>query len=313
VNATKVAMLGRRAAIVRALRRYLDSEGFVEVQTPLLVRGTTPDVALDSFEIAGAGQLVTSTEYQLKRLAAAGLQRAYTLTQNFRRGERSERHNPEFTMLEWYRVGASLAEIEADAEALLATALEAAGAAPAPPLARRSLRAALESLCGAQLTEAPTHAQLLACAERLGLSLDASLAGDRLALLSLVTAELQQRFDTSGPTVVVEWPAEMTSSTASSASGWAERSELVWRGLELGDGFPFLTDAAQARAAFEAAQTERAARGLPQVELDERYLAALEAGLPAGAGMAMGVDRLVAACLGLERIDDAMAFAWDER
>jgi lysyl-tRNA synthetase class 2 len=288
VNATKVAMLGRRAAIVRALRRYLDSEGFVEVQTPLLVRGTTPDVALDSFEIAGAGQLVTSTEYQLKRLAAAGLQRAYTLTQNFRRGERSERHNPEFTMLEWYRVGASLAEIEADAEALLATALEAAGAAPAPALARRSLRAALESLCGAQLTEAPTHAQLLACAERLGLSLDASLAGDRLALLSLVTAELQQRLDTSGPTVVVEWPAEMTSSTASSASGWAERSELVWRGLELGDGFPFLTEAVQARAAFGAAQMERAARGLPQVELDERYLAALEAGLPAGAGMAMG-------------------------
>jgi hypothetical protein len=138
VNATKVAMLGRRAAIVRALRRYLDSEGFVEVQTPLLVRGTTPDVALDSFEIAGAGQLVTSTEYQLKRLAAAGLQRAYTLTQNFRRGERSERHNPEFTMLEWYRVGASLAEIEADAEARHLPSLAARFALRSSPSAERN-------------------------------------------------------------------------------------------------------------------------------------------------------------------------------
>jgi len=313
VNATKVAMLGRRAAIVRALRRYLDSEGFVEVQTPLLVRGTTPDVALDSFEIAGSGQLVTSTEYQLKRLAAAGLQRAYTLTQNFRRGEVSDRHNPEFTMLEWYRVGASLKEIEADAEALLRAALEAAGASPFDRLERRSLRAALEDGCGCTLPLPPSLAQLQAAAAKLGLSLDASLAADRLALLSLVTAELQQRLDTRSPTVVVEWPAEMTSSTAAAEDGWAERSELVWRGLELGDGFPFLTEAVQARAAFEAAQTERTARGLPQVELDERYLAALEAGLPAGAGMAMGVDRLVAACLGLERLDDAMAFAWDDR
>ena len=313
MNATKVAMLGRRAAIVRALRRYLDSEGFVEVQTPLLVRGTTPDVALDSFDVAGAGQLATSTEYQLKRLAAAGLPRAYTLTQNFRRGEVSDRHNPEFTMLEWYRVGASLNEIEADAEALLRAALEAAGASPFDRLERRSLRAALEDGCGCPLPLPPSLAQLQAAAAKLGLSLDTSLAADRLALLSLVTAELQQRLDTRSPTVVVEWPAEMTSSTAAAEDGWAERSELVWRGLELGDGFPFLTDAAQARAAFDAAQAERAARGLPQVELDDRYLAALEAGLPAGAGMAMGVDRVVAACLGLPTIGDAMAFAWDDR
>lgn len=313
MNAARVATLGRRAAIVRALRRYLDSEGFVEVQTPLLVRGTTPDVALDSFEVEGAGQLVTSTEYQLKRLAAAGLQRAYTLTQNFRRGEMSDRHNPEFTMLEWYRVGASLTEIEADAEALLRAALEAAGAEPFERLERCSLRAALEALCGQPLLTAPSLAQLQAAAATLGLSLDASLAADRLALLSLVTAELQQRFDTSSPTVVVDWPAEMTSSTAAAEEGWAERSELVWRGLELGDGFPFLTDAAQARAAFESAQSERAARGLPRVELDERYVAALEAGLPPGAGMAMGVDRIVAACLGLPTIGEAMAFAWDER
>lgn len=313
MNATKVAMLGRRAAIVRALRRYLDSEGFVEVQTPLLVRGTTADVALDSFDVEGAGQLVTSTEYQLKRLASAGLPRAYTLTQNFRRGEVSDRHNPEFTMLEWYRVGASLNEIEADAEALLRAALEAAGASPFDRLERCSLRAALEDCCGCALPRPPSLAQLQTAASKLGLALDAVLAADRLALLSLVTAELQQRFDTHSPTVVVEWPAEMTSSTAAAEHGWAERSELVWRGLELGDGFPFLTHAALARAASDAAQAERAARGLPQVELDERYLAALEAGLPAGAGMAMGVDRVVAACLGLPTIGDAMAFAWDDR
>jgi lysyl-tRNA synthetase class 2 len=306
------ALLRARAAVLRALRGWLDHQGYLEVPTPVRVVCGALEEHLETVDAAGR-PLRTSPELALKRAIAAGLGRVYEIGPCFRAEEEGVHHSLEFTMLEWYRVGASLAEIEADAEALLATALEAAGAAPAPPLARRSLRAALESLCGAQLTAAPTHPQLLACAERLGLALDASLAGDRLALLSLVTAELQQQLDTSGPTVVVEWPAEMTSSTASSASGWAERSELVWRGLELGDGFPFLTDAVQARAAFEAAQTERAARGLPQVELDERYLAALEAGLPAGAGMAMGVDRLVAACLGLERIDDAMAFAWDER
>jgi lysyl-tRNA synthetase class 2 len=315
VTDARLERLRQRAAVVKALRRVLDERGFTEVQPPLLSPATCPDVALDSFEVTGGGYLVTSTEYHLKRLAAAGLGSAYSLTQNFRRGEVSDRHNPEFTMLEWYRVGAPLDLIELDAEALLRAALDAVDAPQPPPFGHVTVRAAIEARTGYLVDAGFSHEALVRAVDVAGWDVDRSIRHDRHALLSLLVAEAQAVLGFDAPVFVVDWPVLMTSSAQPHPTDpmLALRSELVWRGVELSDGFPFLVDAARQRALFDRELQQRLHRELAVVALDEAYLAMLEAGLPQGAGMALGVDRLVMLATGAERVSEVMAFGWSER
>ncbi len=120
---TRMERLRRRQEILRAIREDLYGEGFLEVETPLLARGGCPDLHIDSFAVGDGRYLVTSTEYQLKRMIAGGFDRVFTLTQNFRRGEVGAHHNPEFTMLEWARAFETLSAIEDDAERFVRSAL----------------------------------------------------------------------------------------------------------------------------------------------------------------------------------------------
>ncbi len=323
---SRLNVLGRRTRLLHGVRSLFLDWDFVEAQTPLLVAGTYPDVAVDSMEVVFDGHflgyLVSSTEFQIKRLMAQGLPRVYTLTQNFRPGDRSARHNPEFTMLEWARLGAELPQIEADAEALIRATWEAAGG-PAlawegrpidleGPWERMSVAMVLERVCGRSLEDFSLES-LNRASEHLDLPPD--FRTNASLLLSFLLSEAEPWLGSPRPTWVIDWPAWMTPSAGlrpgQPALAW--RSELFLGGLELCDGFPFLVDAKLQQHLFDEELAARRVAGRPEVRVDRRYLEMLGQGLPAGAGMALGVDRLVMLLTGATTIDEVLAFPWEER
>jgi len=311
--------LHQRHTVVRCLRDHLCAEGFLELQAPCLVRGTCPDPFIESFPV-GDHYLTASTEYHIKRLMAQGAPRVFTLQSNFRKGDSGKRHNPEFTMLEWGRVGATLRDIERDLETMmtrsavtlhgsLENARAAAGLDLTPPFARLSVRSGLRRHIGVSV-ETFGAAELLPACRSLGIGVPDGCAQDATALFSLLVDRLSPALGRDKPVWLVDWPAYLGSSAATTQEGVADRSELFVRGLEVSDGFPFANDAGSQRARFEAANRTRGRLGLSPVTFDERYLRALPQ-LPAGAGMAVGVDRLVMALLGSSEIADVIAFPWD--
>ena len=325
---SRMRLLWQRQAALRAIRGYFFDEGFLEVQTPLLVRGTCPDVHLASIR-AGEGYLTTSTEYQIKRLVVGGFEKVFTLTQNFRGGDQGQRHNPEFTMLEWALAHASLDAIERDAEALVRQAFRAVHPHPSRealtyrgrdlrldggPWERLTVREAMERHLGLRLVPEASLASMRAEVERLRLDVPAPFLEDQHGLFSYLVDAVQPHLGSPTPTFLREWPAFMTSSAEllEGAPALAERSELVIAGIELSDGFPSLRDAAMQERFFRRELSRRASEGKEAVALDERYLEALRQGIPPGAGMALGVDRLIMILTGAERIRDVLAFAWDE-
>jgi lysyl-tRNA synthetase class 2 len=270
---------------------------------------------------------MTSPEFQLKRLLVGGFERIYRLGPVFRGGERGAHHNPEFTLLEWYRAGedsAALARDLADilwAVAPLAERFAAAHGEPAAPrlrevppalpqhtvagLFRRHLDMAIE---GVTTAEGLRHA-----AQAAGRALPPD-EHDFEPLFTRLWVEIEPRLGT-GPLLVTDWPAPLASLARLKPGDptVAERVELYGGGLELANGFAELTDAAEQRRRFAANRAARAARGLPPVPLDEAFLAALEEGMPPCAGMALGVDRLVMYAAGASDIRDVLTFAEEER
>jgi lysyl-tRNA synthetase class 2 len=327
VSTERVARWVARADAREAVRSALRRRGYVELDAPLLVRGTCPDLSLTSFAVPEAGPgayLTTSTEYAIKRALAEGLGAAFTLTANFRRGEVSPTHGPEFTMLEWGRVGANLDEICAEAEALVEAAARAVTGGTrvawggraldlAGPWPRRGVAEVLAAATGLPREGALTLPWLLAAAARLGIDVPPSWADDVVTVLTLALDHLQPTLGADGPMWLVDWPGYLTSSTDGGADATTARAELFCGGLELADGFPFLTDAEAAQAALERAQAARAALGLDAVTVDDGYLRALRRGLPDGAGMALGFDRLVMLLTGATRIVEVQVQGWDER
>jgi lysyl-tRNA synthetase class 2 len=309
--------LRQRHRTLQALRSALDERGFTEITAPCLVEGTCPDAHIASFAV-GPRYLTTSTEYAIKRLIAEGMDRLYTLQANFREGDQGPLHNPEFTMLEWARVDVGLAEIEADAQAMVCAAAAALGVEAVERAGRRvplqgswerlPLRVAVERHLGVPLPS--FEAEALAEALR-AVGEPLPPGADRDLLFALLQDRLQAHLGWEGPIFLVDWPDFQTSSGAS-ADGVAERSELFIAGVELADGFPSLLDPAAQRAAFARAAADRRRQGLPSVTLDHRYLEALDGGLPAGAGMALGVERLLLLLLGAPHIRDVMAISWAE-
>lgn len=323
---TRMERLRRRHEILRAIRDDLHGEGFLEVQTPLLARGGCPDLHIDSFEVGDGRYLVTSTEYQLKRMIAGGFDRVFTLTQNFRRGEVGDHHNPEFTMLEWARAFETLAAIEDDAERFVRRAL--AQIAPGVTVIERdgrtidlgarwerlSVRDALARYLGVEVAPDFTLASMQAGCARAGLTPPAGSDESALTFVSYLLVELQPHLGRATPTFLRDWPSFMTSSAGlvPGAPWLAERSELYIAGIEIADGFPSLRDPALQRETFARELDKRRAAAKETVGLDERYLVALDQGLPPGAGMALGVDRLVMVLTGAHTLRDVMPFAWDE-
>ena len=324
-GATRMSRLWQRQRMVRTIREYLYDQGFLEIEAPLLVQGACPDAHLEVVEADG-GTLVTSTEYQLKRLAVGGFERVFSLTRNFRARERGRLHSPEFAMLEWARVGAPMRAIEDDAERFVRLAVEAlrlpGGAVSvngrtvdlvSRPWQRLTVREALARHLGLMVDDFAEPA-LQAAAKRADVRVPDDVRATPGLTLSYLLDQAQRFLGDPVPTFLTDWPASMTSSAQlrDDAPGIAVRSELYMAGIEVADGFPFLCDPALQRETFARELARRAAEGKPAVALDRRYLDALDQGLPPGAGMALGLDRLALVLTGADRLTDVQAFGWDE-
>jgi lysyl-tRNA synthetase class 2 len=301
-------LLRERARIRSAVRRFFDARDFLEVETPAVVVSPGLDLHLDAFEVPQRGDvaprwLSTSPEYQMKRLLADGYSRVYQLAPCFRRGESGHHHNPQFTMLEWYRAPGELEDIIGDTEQLVAAITGGTirigdrtfGALP--PFERLTVCEAFERFASWPQDET------LAAAEN-----DEDLYFRTLVERIEPALEKMDR-----ATWLVDYPASQASLARLKPSDprFAERFELYLAGVELCNGFGELVDPVVQRARLVRDQSTRRGRGLPVYPLDERFLDALGR-VPAGVGNALGFDRLVALACGGTHIDVTMAFTDDE-
>lgn len=318
----RMEILKQRHLIKRAVRDYLHEQDFIEIDMPLLVPGATPDAEIDSFSFEDR-YLVTSCEYQIKRMEIGGFDRSYTFTQNYRLGDLSRYRNPEFTMIEWARVGQTLTDIESDSEQFLNRANQALGGQKiiqyqghtidiTPPWDRISVRGAIEKHIGVALEDFSAQS-LIKAAEAANLPVKEEWREDTIFLFSLVMEHLQTMLGFGKPIFLQEWPKLMTSSADLDASGkFTQRSELFIAGVELSDGFPSLTDYERQKTSFQQQVDRRKEIGHMHVEIDHKYLESMREGFPSGAGMALGFDRLVMVLTDQATLNDVLAFGWDE-
>jgi lysyl-tRNA synthetase class 2 len=310
------SVLELRARLAAAVREFFAARGVLEVETPLLAQAGVSDVHLGSLTTRIAGRpaayyLQTSPEYAMKRLLAAGSGDIYQLCKAFRDGEAGRQHNPEFTLLEWYRLGFDHHQLMDEVEALLTRLLGARLHAPAE---RLSYREAFLRELGIDPHTAPLEALAALAGARLGAPADLAAEG-RDALLDLLMGALVGPALGAGRiSFVHEYPASQAALARllPGTPAVAARFEAYVGGLELCNGFHELADPAEQRARFRRDLEARAARGLPAVPIDERLLAALGAGLPDVAGVAVGFDRIVMLAAGVGDIAAAMAFTVDE-
>ncbi len=307
-----IAALRQRAALNALIRAFFAARDVLEVETPILSAAGNTEPNIDSFHTrfsghvdAGSAQrwLRTSPEYPLKRLLAAGVGDCYELGRVFRNGEAGGRHNPEFTMLEWYRVGWDHHRLIEETVALVRAALG---------LVQRTadLRVVdYRSLYQQHLGVDPFDAQLAQLQAPLAsvrIDADGLTRDDWLDLL--MTHCIQPTFDDDRMTVVHDWPASQAALARirPGTPPLAERFELYLGAVELANGYHELNDAAEQRARFIRDHAVRAARGDVLPPLDEPLLQALPS-LPDCAGVAVGVDRLLMAMNRTTRIADVLA------
>jgi elongation factor P--(R)-beta-lysine ligase len=312
--AASIAVLGARAAMLARCREFFAARGVLEVETPILSQATVTDVHLASLETRLAGRprpyyLQTSPEYAMKRLLAAGCPDLYQICKVFRDGESGRLHNPEFTMLEWYRRGFDQHALMDEVEALLGTLLVGRLALTAE---RITYRDAFRRVLGADPLTAPLEELSALAAARAGA---AGAGGDRDTVLDLLMgAVVGPALGRDRLTFVHDYPASQAA-LARLLPGTppvAARFEAYVGGLELCNGFHELADAAEQRRRFEADRASRAARALPLPPVDERLLAALAAGLPDCAGVAVGLDRVLMLATACSSVREVLTFAVDE-
>jgi lysyl-tRNA synthetase class 2 len=298
---------------LRAVRAFFEGEGFLEVETPARVLSPGQEVHLDALP-SGDRWLITSPEYHMKRLVAAGLPRIVQIGKAWRAGERGPHHLPEFTMVEWYRAGAPLERIAQDCEALLGAAARAAGRDPAElglvaPFARTTVRELLAAEAGVALDGDESAAALRDKARRAGVDVGSAEAWDDIFFQIFLDRVEPALARAPRPTFVLDWPAPLGALARRKPADprVCERFELYAGGLELANAFGELTDAAEQRARFADEARIRAARGKAVYPLDERLLAALPR-MPETAGVALGFDRLVMLVLGARDIREVVAF-----
>jgi elongation factor P--(R)-beta-lysine ligase len=313
-------LLRLRARLNACIRGYFDARGVLEVETPLLsVAGNTdPNIASFSLEFSGRTDgaprtrwLRTSPEYAMKRLLCAGIGDCYELGRVFRDGEAGGRHNPEFTMLEWYRVGWDHQRLIGEVVALVGEALALVGRrAVARSTSYRQLY--LDAIGIDPMTA--TGDALRVALGAVELNPDGLDRDDWLDLL--MTHRIQPSFPGDQLLAVVDYPASQCALArvreTAGESAVAERFELFLGPLELANGYHELADASEQQRRFARDLAVRAARGAPTPTVDVRLLAALGAGLPGCAGVALGVDRLLMAMSGCSSIAEVMAFGFQD-
>jgi len=300
-----LTVIRQRARIYSQIRAFFNTRGCLEVDTPSLMPTTSTDLHIASLEVLHNQHrlyLQTSPEYAMKRLLAAGCGSIFQICHTFRLGETGRLHNPEFSLLEWYRVGYDYRQLMDEIE-LLITTLSLShcrfSRISYRELFQQSLQLDIDTVsieelrqyCERQLPGTDSH----------DFDIDQCLD----LLLSFEIAPTMR-----GYLFVYDYPisqAALARTNAQDASV-AERFELFHDGIELANGFSELTDAVQQRARFEQDNRARRERGLPEPDIDERLLAALESGIEDCAGVALGLDRLLMVLLDLDSIEQVLTF-----
>lgn len=324
--------LHARAAIAAAVRRWFAEAGFVEVETPALQTAPGAEVHLKAFateleEPFGEGRrrlwLHTSPEFAMKKLLVAGEPRIFQLARVFRNGERSPTHSPEFTMLEWYRAEPDWRTLVADCRGLLQAAAAAVPPAlrPAGGLAWQgrtadagaewellSVAEAFARHAGIDLLATAYDPEALGAeARRIGVNAQPNDSWEDL-FFRILLDRIEPHLGMGAPTVLHSYPAALAALARLDPDDprVAQRFELYACGVELANAFAELTDPTEQRRRFEADMAEKERLYGERWPVDEDFLAALERGLPASCGIALGFDRLVMLATGAERIEDVL-------
>ena len=268
----RIEHLKQRAELLAQARAFFAERNVIEVQTPVLAKHTVTEPDVQSIEVPGYGYLQTSPEYQMKRLLAAGMPSCYQLGPAFRHGEQGRLHNPEFTMLEWYRLGFDHNQLMYEVADMV------------------------DALLGPKPYQRLTYEDVVGKSE--GRTRDA---------LDLAFADACERL-TPGRFFITDYPADQAALARINPDGQtAARFELVIDGVEIANGYWELLDVEEHRQRFKTDSEIRQRRGLPAMTVDEAFIAALQHGLPACAGVAMGFDRLVMLGIGAKALSDVTA------
>jgi lysyl-tRNA synthetase class 2 len=303
-----------RARILTTIRAFFESRGVLEVETPLLSGATVtdPHILSMSSRYGGPGAphgrvlyLQTSPEYAMKRLLASSSGPIYQICKAFRDGESGRLHTPEFTILEWYRPGFDHHRLMNEMDELLGEVLGL------PAAERLSYSDVFQRYIGvdphtASLETLEKHAATL--------GLTASRTTEKDDWLNLLMAQAAEpKLGRGRPTFVFDYPASQAALARIREGNppVAERFEVYVEGLELANGFHELADGVEQRRRFEADLEKRRGLGRDSVPIDEYLLGALEAGMPSGAGVALGIDRLVMIAAGADALPDVLAFPID--
>ena len=305
----------QRAALLGRLRRYFDGEQVLEVDTPALSKTASSDVQIESLEVSSALStqplfLHTSPEFFMKRLLAAGYPDIFSICRVFRDGESGRRHQPEFTLLEWYRRGFDLDAIIDDTLSALATALD--DASLRDTAITLDYRDAFIAAAGVD----PISASISALADAAGadVSLRESLGDEHDDWLDLLlTSKVAPTFEEHRLTVLRHYPASQAAlaQLCPQDPSVADRFEVFKGPMELANGYVELRDATEQAERIAIDQSQRQRRGRSQRPSDNALVAALEAGLPSCSGVAIGIERLHMIHENTDDIRDVVCFAFD--
>lgn len=298
VLARRRPALELRRRVIGALRAFFDGQGFLEVQTPLLTAAPAPEPHIDPIPAGGSGYLITSPELYMKRLLAAGYARIYQIAPAFRAGERGRLHHPEFTLLEWYRLGADYRTLQEDCRGLLTAACAAAGRLEGWFYGDKYLD-----------VKAPWQHFTVREAFRLFAGWEPRDPLDPDRFDQDMVEKVEPRLGFPAPCILSDYPASQAALArlAPHDPTVAERFELYWAGVELANGFSELTDPQEQRERFEAVREERRRAGRPVTPMPQTFLDSLGRLEPC-AGIALGVDRLVMLLCAAKDLDQVTAF-----
>lgn len=308
-----IDQLRQRATLIASIRQFFADRQVMEVDTPAMSHATVTDIHLHTFqtEFVGPGYadgsklfFMTSPEFHMKRLLAAGSGCIYQINKAFRNEENGRYHNPEFTMLEWYRVGFDHHKLMDEMDDLLQLVLKC-GAAQ-----RMTYQQAFIDVLGVCPLEG-SMTELKTAASKLGLSDIAEPEEDRDTLLQLLfSVGVEHKIGQDVPAFVYDFPASQAALAKINPQDHrvADRFEVYFKGIELANGFHELDNPKEQLARFEQDNAKRLDMGLKPQPIDYHLISALEAGLPGCAGVALGIDRLIMLALGCDHIDQVTAF-----
>lgn len=305
-----LATLRARSQLLTDLRAFFAERRYLEVETPALNRSGTVDPNIDSIWAQGDALLLhTSPEFAMKRLLAAGSGAIYQIAKVYRREEAGRLHNPEFTLLEWYRPGFDHHLLMDEVESLFHWLALSSVELPFPRLAYADC---FQQWLGIDIQH-DSNETLQRCVQAQGIALQGELT-QRDQWLDLLMGEvIGPKLGQELPCFVYDYPASQAALARirPGPPDVAERFELYWQGIELANGFHELIDASEQYRRLTAEAQSRREQGKDTPAIDEYFLQALHHGLPACAGVALGVDRLLMLMLGKNCVAEVLSFAWD--